>query len=352
MPINKYYMQKKLLILLIAIFCVVLGVRVDAASKVSVGKKANTIQKIFYFKDNQNARTSLFSHSSVIDILSPQVHSIDGTGTLTGNISPDILTFAQNHKIKIMPLVTNKGFSPSVANAILDDQLKQNIAINALVAEAEQNKYWGWQMDFEQMDASYRDRYSAFIAKINNAFKEHNLILSIAVIAQISENPADYPKNLWQRIIGVYDYGTLADNSDFISVMSYDDPKSKGPTAPYPWLKKVLAHSLSLIPADKLSLGIPLYYWDWNNTSGKLISVGGYTGIKNVLKKYHTVSGYSTTNQAPYIKYSIKKNHYQLWYENGKSITQKINLIKKYKLKGFSAWVLGLEAPSVYSALK
>ena len=73
----------------------------------------------------------------------------------------------------------------------------------------------------------------------------------MAVIAQISENPADYPKDLWRRIIGVSDYKRLAENSDFISLMSYDDPNSLGPVAGKIWLEKIISHSLTLIPKEK-----------------------------------------------------------------------------------------------------
>jgi spore germination protein YaaH len=67
--------------------------------------------------------------------------------------------------------------------------------------------------------------------------QKNNLKLSVAVIAQVSENPDDYPNNLWQRIIGVYDYSRLSFSSDFISIMSYDDPNSIGPVAGYAWLR-------------------------------------------------------------------------------------------------------------------
>ena len=323
--------------------------KADAAAKISVSKKSSPIVKIFYFRDNIEARTSLFKHPNSINVLAPQIYSIDTSGTLVGRIDPAILTFSRKHKIKIMPLVTNKSFNKDTAEAILDDSTTQDLAINALVAEATQNKYWGWQMDFEQVDASYKDRYSAFIKRAGTAFKEHGLVFSVAVVAQISDNPSDYPNNLWNRIIGVYDYSSLASNADFISVMSYDDPSSTGPVAPYPWLKEVINYSLKFIPANKLSLGIPLYYWKWNNTSANLVGVGGYAGIKNTLKKRRVTLGYSVVNQNPFIKYTYRKNQYIIWYENSKSMAKKISLIKQYKLKGFSAWVLGLEYPSVYS---
>ena len=125
-----------------------------------------------------------------------------------------------------MPLVTNGNFSRGIYQAILNDPAKQDLAIKSIVDEAKKNGYLGWQFDFEQMDASYRDKYSSFAGKTAEDLKKNNLVFSVAVIAQVSSNPNDYPNDLWQKTIGVYDYAALAANADFISVMSYDDPES------------------------------------------------------------------------------------------------------------------------------
>ena len=320
-----------------------------AATSAKPKQVSPPILRIFYFRDNQKARASLFAHPRSIDVLAPQSYSIDDAGALSGIIKDDILTFAKKHNIKVMPLVTNGSFSKKTAEAILDDMMKQDIAINSLIAEAEKQGYWGWQIDFEGMDASYKDKYSAFVKRMGEAMSAHKIIFSVAVVAQISSNPEDYPNDLWNRIVGAYDYGPLASSADFISVMAYDSPQSTGPVAPYPWLDQVINYSLRSVPANKLSLGIPFYYWKWNDASGKLVDIGGYSGIKNTLKRSHIILGYSKADQAPFIKYAVKKVPYTVWYENSKSIAQKIKLIKQYKLQGFSGWVLGLESPSVYA---
>jgi len=250
-----------------------------------------------------------------------------------------------------MPLVTNGKFSEAEYKAILNDTSIQDKAINVLVTEAKNFGYLGWQIDFEEMDFSYRDKFSAFVKKAYNIMKQNNLIFSVAVIAKISDNPVDYPNDLWQKTIGVYDYETLSANSDFISLMSYDDPNSIGPVVEYSWLQRVLSYSLKFIPADKLSLGIPLYYWHWNDTTGEKIGAGGREGIYNAFSKHYVTAHYSTKEEAPYLSYWSHANKYIIWYENARSVKKKISLIKKFKLHGFSAWALGLELPSIYGSI-
>jgi spore germination protein YaaH len=276
---------------------------------------------------------------------------VDSNGFLVGRVEPDLLDFAKKNKIDVMPLLTNGAFHATTSRNLLDDPARQNILINNLILEAKDFGYIGWQIDFEQMDLSYRDKFSEFIERTYKVFKQNNLELSVAVIAQVSENPADYPNNLWQRIIGVYDYGRLASSTDFISIMSYDDPNSAGPVAGYQWLQKVIDFSLTKIPKEKLSLGLAFYYWQWRNLDGKRVGIGGNEGIQNVLKKYKVEYMYDNFEQAPYLNYWKDNMSYSIWYENGKSIGQKISLIKKYQLQGFSAWALGLEVPSVYNTI-
>ncbi len=309
-------------------------------------------ERLFYFRDTKAGRQSLFAYWNSIDVFAPQSYAFDDQGNLTGSLDPQVLSFAKRVGLKIMPLVTNDGFSKNAAHALLDNPAQQTIAIQQLIDEATKNGYQGWQLDFEQMDASYRDRFSAFVGNFSAALRAKGLVSSVAVVAQISENPVDYPNNLWQKLIGVYDYAALGRAADFVSVMSYDDPESIGPVARQAWLADVLAWSMARIPKNKISLGIGLYYWQWNVTSGARVGIGGYEGIKLADKKHYLSWRYSATEQAPYASYWSRGMQYIIWYENGRSIAKKITLITKYKLRGFSAWALGLEVPSVYQGIR
>lgn len=344
---------RRSLVKTISFFAIVIVPLVTMPLSVSAVTKPASYKftRIFYYQDGALAKQSLFAHPSSIDVLAPQSYALNSTGTLVGAVNPAVLSFALKHKIKVMPLVTNGAFTQASYQALLSSSAMEDSAIAALVAEAKKYGYWGWQLDFEQMDLSYRDNYSAFVKRAYDVMKLNGLVLSVAVFAQVSDNPADYPKNLWQKTIGVYDYGVLGANTDFVSIMSYDDPNSKGPIVEYPWLQKVLAYSIKLIPHDKLSLGIPFYYWQWNDATGKLVGIGGRKGIYDVLAVHKVTMHYSTVQQAPYLQYWSHAKEYTIWYENEQSVKKKVSLIKTYKLNGCSAWALGLELPSIYSAL-
>lgn len=310
------------------------------------------LMRIFYYREGKFARESFKKNERYIDVLAPQAHGVTDQGVLEGSIDDDLLALASSTKTKVMPLVTNKGFEASTSLALLIDLGKQDTFLEVLIQEAQKYHLWGWQFDFEQMDASLRDEYSAFIAKAHALFQKNNLILSVAVVARFTDDPSAYPPQLWQNVIGVYDYAALGEQTDFITVMAYDDPDSPGPVAGLPWVKEVLAYTLSKIPKEKISLGLPLYYWKRDDATQKIVEIGGYEGIKNVLKKYKVKPGYSKRQRVPYLEFKKSGKAYTLWYENGRSLQEKIGLIRTYHLHGFSAWALGLEDPHVFSVFK
>lgn len=310
-------------------------------------------QRLFYYREGPNAKLSLMSHASSIDILAPQTYALSASGILSGSVAKDVLDFAKLHHIKVMPLVTNASFSRTAAHALLTDTRAQTSAITAMVLEARDRGFAGWQFDFEQVDATDRVAYTAFIHRAYTAFKAKGLTTSVAVIAKISDNPSDYKAGLWDNLIGVFDYSALAKYTDFISIMSYDAPDSTGPIAPFPWYEKVTTYALAHIPNNKISLGIPTYYWQRSDATGKIVGIGGVTGINNVFAKYRPTVTYDSTQEAPALHYTGASNmRYTLWYENARSVAAKVAVVTDNHLQGVSLWVLGLELPSIYDSLK
>ncbi|MFA6050047.1 MAG: glycosyl hydrolase family 18 protein [Candidatus Paceibacterota bacterium] len=332
---------KLLLLFLLTLFGALFSVSSASASE---------MERIFYYRDSEYARQSLYKNYSTIDILAPQFYAFGVSGALESEAIPEVVNFANSHGVKVMPLLTNKSFSQK-GLYILDNEVAQNAAVIALVTEAKKMGYVGYQVDFEQMDASYKDRFTAFVSKLHQGLQKNGLILSVAVIAKISDDPSDYKAGLYQKLIGVYDYKALAETSDFVSIMSYDDPESKGPVARYEWLKDVLEYSTARIPEEKLSLGIPLYYWKWNNGTGKLVGIGGYEGLQNAFARQGIVTGQSPLEKSAFLSYYEQGATYMIWYEDATSLPHKLALIRDAKLRGFSAWALGLEVPAIHTIL-
>jgi spore germination protein YaaH len=316
--------------------------------------KQEPFARVFYYRDGPNALASLKKNYRSIDILAPQSYSIDGAGNLTGEAPKDAIRVARAKKIDVVPLVTNGAFEAASVKKFLLDEDARAVAVDAMVAEAEKRGYAGWQIDFEQVDASLKDEFTAFVAEAERALQEDGRSLSVAVVAKVSDVPSDYPNDLWQKLIGVYDYEALGEAADFISVMSYDEPYKTGPVSPYPWLERVLDYTLEKVPAEKISLGVPTYYWE-REVGGKnrIMEIGGAKGVAIAKKERGAKTGYDEEMKTAFVKYRTATGEERLvWHESRRSIQEKLLLAVEEGLHGISVWALGLELPETHRAFQ
>ena len=313
-------------------------------------------ENIFYMSQGKEKEgiISLQKNADKIDILAPQFFSVTAkmkiAGSFDANLKKVIAQAQENNKnIKVMPLVVNAGFKQSVMHKLLTSPTDQDAVITGLVYIAKKNKYIGWQFDFENISYLDKDLYSSFVEKTAKSLHKNNLILSVAAVTRIVDyEDTDAFKN-WG---GAFDYARLAKVVDFISLMTYDDPNSTGPVASLPFIKNVLAYVKDKIPADKLSLGIPLYYWGWSADPVKKITASGtFSRLSNIMDNFAYSLNFDELLGAACLTYSYNNQQYNLWYQDDKGFAERLDIVNQNSFRGFSAWVLGVEDPTVWSVL-
>ncbi|HZG65321.1 MAG TPA: glycosyl hydrolase family 18 protein, partial [Herpetosiphonaceae bacterium] len=138
--------------------------------------------------------------------------------------------------------------------------------------------------------------------------------------------------------------------SDLVVVMAYDHGYAGGrpsPVAPLPWVRQVVDYTLSQVPRDKVLLDIPWYGYDWNITTRR---PGRYIGFDEVVAKSGT-HGYDQQTQAPSLVYTAAGQRHQVWYENARSVGQKLSVVVDGGLGGWAAWRLGYEDPEIWGLI-
>jgi spore germination protein YaaH len=312
---------------------------------------ASVPEKIFYMSQGKEKEgiADIKSNSGKIDILAPQFYGISEKLKLVGGLDAPLQKIIIQYKIKVMPLVSNAGFRQDVMHNFLISPASQDVAIKAFVDAAKKNKYIGWQFDFENISYLDKDLYSTFIEKTAQALHKNGFILSVAAVSRsVDYEDTDAFKN-WG---GAFDYARIAKAVDFISLMTYDDPNSVGPVASLPFINKVLAYVKDKIPPEKLSLGIPLYYWGWcADTSKKVTSSGTFGGLLGIMDNFRCTLGYDDVLGASWLTYFYNEKQYNIWYQDKQSFQSKLDIIKQNNFRGFSAWVLGVEVPGIWGAL-
>lgn len=111
--------------------------------------------------------------------------------------------------------------------------------------------------------------------------------------------------------------------------------------APINSVRRVLDYAVSEIPPDKILMGIPNYGYDWTlpyksgDTRARLIS--NEEAIQ--IAKFNGVSiKFDETAQSPYFNYYADGNEHEVWFEDARSINQKLALVPEYGFYGVGYW--------------
>jgi len=334
-------------ILLGFIFMLAIGI---SPSSVSSSQKVG--ERLFYAFPNEKGITSLKKNHRNIDIFAPQIYTVGFDLKIKKHTKEEkkILREAKRKKVDIMPLIVNDQFNQSLMSTLLLQPQAQDEIIAFMIKEAKKHGYIGWQFDFENLNHRDRYLYVAFAKKAYDALSAENLLFSIAVIVRADEYN---PYAAYQDWSSGYDYKRLGENSDYLSLMTYDDPKSVGPAASLMYVRNVLDYMVEQVPSEKLSLGIPLYCWKWTN-GVRTRSTTFDISIEELNEGENGSQGYDSTLGNEWIKWKNTENgkDYIAWCDGIKGVQAKIDMINEYKLKGFSAWAIGQENKNFWKMVK
>jgi len=289
--------------------------------------------------------TSFEKNSNAIDVISAQDIHVKTNGNLIAMVNPEFVKIAKQKGVKIIPVVVNMGFNSSKTSVFLHNQVAQKRAIANLLQLAVKNKLDGVQIDFERIKNTDRDLFTKFYHDLAQSFHRNNLLISAAVtVGPIND------KNC-------YDYKKLGEDSDFVTIMAYDEHgpfSAPGPIASNASVEKIIKKFLPVIPAGKISLGVPCYSGFWQ-IAGKTRHGTNLT-YKQVqkIKDLHNINwNWNNKEKVQHATFTINNSHTIgiIYLENAKSFAAEVSLAEKYHLYGISAWRLGQEDPQIWNYL-
>lgn len=318
------------------------------------------LESIWYARNNDASITSFVANASRISIVSPQVFAMDSMGDIRGSIDPRIITAARTNAVKLVPLVMNPGFDqPSIHRVLTNTDARAN-AIRNLAALCRDIYLHGIQFDFENVHVDDRDAFTSFVRESVDSVHHAGCTLSAAVVPRTGTGPgtSDYHRWIDDNWRNVYDYKALADTLDFISYMTYAQHtggSTAGPVAGFPWMQASLEYVLSLgVPPEKISLGVPAYSDHWysayNPATGSRMRGDdiAYPALVALMTRAGAEAHWDDVQKAPF---AMWENHgvFELaWLEDARAFEAKLSLVRRYRLRGYSVWLLGLEDPRTW----
>ena len=321
------------------------------------------MEALWYSTRSQASTRSFLEHAAHISIVAPQVYSFDSTGAIRGSVDQRVLDKARESHVRVVPLVTNPGFSQPIIHRILTVPSARARAVRGMTALCRDNLFDGLQFDVENVAIGDKQAFTSFARETADSLHRVGCTLSAAVVPRLSEDrgPTDYHHWMFDNWRGVYDYKGLADALDFLSYMTYAQhtgASPPGPVAGYTWMEECLRYILSLgVPPSKISLGIPTYsdYWypGYDTARGPRMRGRdiGFATAESLLTRRGLRASWDDREKSPFAIWSEQGVYEYLWIEDARAFAAKLELVGKYKLRGYSVWVLGLEDPRVWDAL-
>lgn len=276
-------------------------------------------------------------------------------GTLLAPRDQDALQGARDAKIAPLMTVTNfdgNNFNTELAHTVMSNPSLRRKVFNSILNTMRQKGFKGVNVDFEHMHPEDRQLYNQFIRELKAYVRSGGYSVSIAMGPKTSDDP----QASW---MGAFDYRTLGREVDFLMLMTYEWGWVGGPpmaVAPIDQVRAVLKYATSVIPSNKILMGMSLYGYDW-----PLPFVKGTTrasGIsnneaQNLALREQVPIEWDAASASPFFRYTNQagENHI-VWFDDALSEAAKLQLIYDFTLRGATYWVLGNEFPQGWYLLK
>lgn len=350
--------MKKIIALVLALFIInstiVLAVTsrtniavptISTAKSTAFSKKLVLGYTTYYNKNDTSSYNSLSAKSTIIDEIATDTYTTDSAGNLKGTVPASQVSLANSRGIKSFAMVTN-NFSPTIAKAVLEHSSTRQTLIKNILSALKVNNYKGVNIDMEGIYYYDRSYFSTFMSELYSALHPLGFMVTIAVPAKTYDSTT----NSWN---GAYDYVKLGTVSDQVILMAYDEHYSggsPGPVASIGWVQNVVNYAASVIPPEKLLLGLAAYGYDWYPGGTKSYDIDS---IYNLALTHKSMIGWDPLSLTPFFNYTDNKGiQHTVWFENSTSIGYKLDIVNSKNIAGIAIWRLGLENSSYWDTIK
>lgn len=269
---------------------------------------------------------------------------INEDGTI--NDLDDERLIREAYRYSVVPLMTitnissdeSGEFNTELIGNILNNNTTKATLIESILQKMKEKDYLGVVFDFEYLEPKDKDIYNKFLSDAKARFDDFGYILISALAPKVSSNQ----KGL---LYEAHDYKYHGDVMDRVILMTYEWGYLYGPAmpvAPIDEVNKVIEYAVTVIPPDKILMGIPNYGYDFELpfiegepaqliSNNEAIEIGVDQGV-GIL--------FDVDAQSPYFNYYVNGQKHEVHFEDPRSITAKISLAIQYNLKGFSYWTI------------
>jgi len=264
-------------------------------------------------------------------------------GSFTPIDDERVIGAAINRDTKPRMVITNISeegrFSSDLARIILDSEEIQDVLLENAVLTMENKGYSGLDVDFEYLYPEDREKYNRFLMRAGNRLKPLGYTLSTAIAPKLSAGQQGL-------LYEAHDYKAHGKYADEVIIMTYEWGYLYGSpmaVAPLDQVRKVIEYAVTEIPSEKILMGIPNYGYDWTlpfeaGTVARIIS--NPQAIELAMEVGAQVEFDETAASPFFTYYDMDKRQHIVWFEDARSIYEKLRLVEEYNLGGVSYWTV------------
>jgi len=338
--------------LLFMALLVTASVVVRAAPDAKPGKADRPVKRdvvgYFWVPDRDTSPYwTLADHRDGISTLAPTWLSFDASGTFKDNSDRRLVRWAHANGIRVTPLVANSPFKPETARPVFEDDKAIRRSVGLLLKAVRDAGADGLNLDIEGVAPADRARYNAFVEAVCKAFHDAGLIVTAAIPAKTADNPT----GAWA---GFADYAFLGKHLDQVQLMCYDEHWSggaPGPIASIPWVRKVLEYAVTVIPREKLVMGMPFYGYDWppEGSASEMTA----TRAQELLASLRIKPAWASAARSSHFRYTDPRGVARtVYYEDARSQAERLKLAREFRVAGVAIWRLGDETSDFWPPLR
>lgn len=335
-----------------------------------------------------DALASVKEHIAYVNELSPFSYEIDKRGMLTDRFAEKKQEWTELFRVcrqEKIPLIPSLFWSDAEAmHQVLNDKRARTLHIDEILKKIVSLKFGGVNIDYENVSSQDRKAYLEFIKELSQRLHKEGLELHCTIegrtgdttlnliqngkevekLQEISiKSSKGLPNNYYKKV--------LCDYCDRVIIMAYDELgkaylyNSTNLKNQYylshsskQWIEQIVHYVSSFIPASKIILGIPTYgieYTVFEKDNAILLKkAGNPTYVRaTAIAQAHKIEPQRTDGGELCFTFSLNEEKHYVCYLDAASIQERINLAKKYGLKGVYLFKIdGAEDKSMWPYLK
>lgn len=309
-----------------------------------------------------NNIVNVLQNTKGINVISPTWFYLnDNDGNIANLASTDYVKYCHDKGIEVWGLVSNLENSEVSSTEVLTHTSKRENLENQIIAAAIQYDLDGINVDFEALESAVGEGFIQFIRELSLKCDGNGIVLSVDNYVS-----SEYTK--------FYDREEQAVFADYLIVMAYDEhyagSKESGSVASLGFVTKGADDILDEgVPAEQVILGMPFFTRVWAETPKDSDGDDAESASENYVpyelsseavgmlsaQRLMEVNGAEKTWLDDmgqfYTEYVNNNITYKIWFEDVRSIEEKLKVMDSHEFAGASFWKLGLEDQTVWDTV-